>query len=175
MAVVAHGICWSTPRSPATYQENVIWSEFTTMASDQIKLGIDQFVLSDFSLLVATRGLAWMFGVASLTFIINEMVCHMNENARVMFFLNTCTYYMKTCPADMRTYLKYIKWLRYMCCDISLYCNFYTMIFFCRKLLNTFMQRYRNIKIWLKYENMSFEKRSTVLKEKKTKRKNLIY
>lgn len=41
-------MCRSTPRSPATYQENVIWSEFTTMASDQIKLEIVQFVLSDF-------------------------------------------------------------------------------------------------------------------------------
>lgn len=72
-------MCRSTPHSPATYQENVIWSEFTTMASDQIKLEIVQFVLSDFSLLVATRGQAWMLGEGggeSFTFIINEIVCH---------------------------------------------------------------------------------------------------
>lgn len=81
-------MCRSTPHSPATYQENVIWSEFTTMASDQIKLEIVQFVLSGFSLLVATRGQAWMLGEGGGNLLPLSLMksCVMNENARVIFF-----------------------------------------------------------------------------------------
>lgn len=40
-------------------------------------------------------------GGASLTFIINEIVCH-EWKRKSHFFKNTCTYYIKTCPADYK-------------------------------------------------------------------------
>lgn len=141
-------VCFgSTPRSPATYQENVIWSEFTTMASDQIKLEIVQFVLSDFFFATGrnqrtslnVRGwhfwplslmkfVSWMKTQESCSFCLIFSI-HGRITRRLVHLIAKCRHNQNINVWD--TYI-----LRYL-----FVMHFFTMFFFCRKSLITFTQR----------------------------------